>query len=263
MSAAAPAGGASQGGARARYTLGTRITTKTQADLLPANSPEKFEGIATPLKGFQYLTVWELYIRNRLKAYGLECLIRQDIPKPRREHRLYEKWNKVSKRVSLWIFSQTQESIALDLISTPDDTTYADDMFQAVIKLVSGYGESLPRTTFLRLISMKREDFRTAEEFVSAFTRDVQLSNELGGIITPFCACVLLLEQLSNDIPSWVASVEASINVKFDDVGPETITWEYFQEVCQNALDCVAVIAYRSNPCPWKPNNKGKRLISF
>lgn len=77
------------------------------------------------------------------------------------------------------IFSQIQESIALDLISRPDHKSYADDMFQAVIKLVSGYGKSLPRTAFLRLVPMKREDFRTAEEFVSAFTRDVQFSNEL------------------------------------------------------------------------------------
>jgi hypothetical protein len=221
--------------------------------LLPANPPEKFEGIATALKCFQYLTVWELYIRNRLKVYGLECLIRQDIPKPRREHRLYEKWNKVSKRLSLWIFSQIQESIALDLISTPDDKTYADDMFQAVIKLVSGYGNLFRVGHF----------YRTAEEFVSAFTRDVQLSNKLGFIITPFCACVLLLEQLSKDIPSWVVSVEASMDAKFDDVGPETITWDYFQEVCHNALDCVAVIAYRSNPRPRKPKNKGKCLISY
>jgi hypothetical protein len=237
---------------------------ETQADLLPANPPGKFEGIiVTHLKDFQTLKLWELYIRNRLKAYGLECLIRQDIPKPRRDHRLYERWDKVSRRVSLWIFSQIQESIALDLISTPDDKSYADDMFQAVIKLVSGYGGSLPRTIFLRLISMKREDFRTAEEFVSAFTRDVQLSNKLGFIITPFCACVLLLEQLSKDIPSWVVSVEASMDAKFDDVGPETITWDYFQEVCHNALDCVAVIAYRSNPRPRKPKNKGKCLISY
>ncbi|PKX92823.1 uncharacterized protein P174DRAFT_504916 [Aspergillus novofumigatus IBT 16806] len=212
---------------------------ETQADLLPANPPDKFEGIVTHLKGFQTLQLWELYIRNRLKAYGLECLVRQDIPKPRPDHQLYEKWNKVSKRVSLWIFSQIQESIALDLIST------ADDMSHAVIKLVSGYGESLPRTTFLRLTSMKREDFRTAEEFVSAFTRDVQLANGLGCIITPFCACVWLLDQLSKDIPRWVASVEASMDVKFDDAGPETITWDYFQEVCHNALNCVSVIAYR------------------
>lgn len=52
------------------------------------------------------------------------------------------------------------------------------------------------------------------------------------------------------------------MEVKFDDVGPETITWDYFQKVCHNALDCVAVIAYRSNPRRRKPNNKGKRLIS-
>ena len=100
-SAAAAARGRAQGGASASRTLGSHITIETQGNLLPANLPEKFEEIVTHLKCFQTLQLCELYIRNRLKASGLESLIRQDIPKPGPDHRLYEKWNKVSKRVSL------------------------------------------------------------------------------------------------------------------------------------------------------------------
>jgi hypothetical protein len=59
MSAAAPGRG-SQGVQAQDIPRDPVLLRKTQADLLSANPPEKFEGIVTHLKGFQTLKLWEI-----------------------------------------------------------------------------------------------------------------------------------------------------------------------------------------------------------
>lgn len=226
--------GRSQGGAIASCTPEPYAIIETQADLLPANPPETFESIPTRLTGFQDLEVWEFRIRIQLEVYDLECLIRKDIPKPTPDHLLYEKWRKLSKKVRFWIFTQIQDSIVLELIRTERDRPYADDTLEAVIKHVRRYGLLRAPTIYKRAISMKREEFGTAEEYITAFGEEVRLANELGCTITPYCACILMLEQLSRDLPHWTAAME--MKARFDDDAPETTTLHIFHQLCWRAI---------------------------
>ncbi|RHZ49719.1 hypothetical protein CDV55_102745 [Aspergillus turcosus] len=210
-----------------------------QLDHLPI---EKLEGIPMRLESFRDLTVWEFYIRNQLEVYDLECLIRADIPKPTPDHLLYEKWRKLSKKVRFWILNQLHRSVVLELIAAQEDKTYADDTFQAVIELVRGLGAPL------------------AEEYITAFREEVRLTNELGCTITPYCASILMLEQLSRDLPHWTAAMEA----RFGDDAPETTTLHYFHQLCQYAIGKAkestrdsAPVAYRSNR---RPRQQKQRL---
>ncbi|RLL93509.1 hypothetical protein CFD26_102859 [Aspergillus turcosus] len=245
--------GRPQEGAIASCTPEPHITIQTQADLLPDNPPEKLEGIPISLESFRDLTVWEFYIRNQLEVYDLECLIRADIPKPTPDHLLYEKWRKLSKKVRFWILNQLHRSVVLELIAAQEDKTYADDTFQVVTELVRGLGAPLAGTTWIRAISMKREEFGTAEEYITAFKEEVRLANELGCTITPYCASILMLEQLSRDLPHWTAAMEA----RFGDDAPKTTTLHYFHQLCQYAIGKAkestrdsAPVAYRSNRHP-------------
>lgn len=126
-----------------------------------------------------------------------------------RDHPLYEKWRKLSKKVRFWIINQLHRSVVLELIAAQEDKTYADDTFQAAIKHVRRYGVSAAPRIYKRAISMRREHFGTAEEYITAFGEEVRLANELGCTITPYCACIMMLEQLSRDLPHWTAVIEA------------------------------------------------------
>ncbi|KAF7134053.1 hypothetical protein CNMCM5793_005633 [Aspergillus hiratsukae] len=124
-----------------------------------------------------------------------------------------------------------------------------------IIKHVRRYGLLRAPTIYKRAVSMKREEFGTAEEYITAFGEQVRLANELGCTITPYCACILMLEQLCRDLPHWTAAME--MEARFGDDAPETTTLHYFNQLCQYAISEAnessldsAAIAYKSNRRP-------------
>jgi len=54
---------------------------------------------------------------------------------------------------------------------------------------------------------MKREDYGTTEQFVTAFRQHVQVANRQNTPISPYSAALLLTEALKDELPIWVETV--------------------------------------------------------
>jgi hypothetical protein len=54
---------------------------------------------------------------------------------------------------------------------------------------------------------MKRENYGTTEQFVTAFRRHVQITNRQNTPISPYSAALLLTEALRDELPIWVETV--------------------------------------------------------
>ena len=144
-------------------------------------------------------------LRVELKLYSLDGLIKR--PRPSLTHTKYAHWQSLSLRVGLWLSLQIDTKIVqqLTVASTPID--YADDVYTAIKRIVIGHGHEQAGHSYLTAISMKRENYGTTEQFVTAFRRHVQIANRQNTPISPYSAALLLTEALRDELPIWVETV--------------------------------------------------------
>jgi len=80
---------------------------------------------------------------------------------------------------------------------------------------------------------MKRSQYGTIEQYVTAFRDAVQRANNLDLQITPWCAATLLLEELSKELPNWAAAVECAWPKDIH----KRMAPQDWQQLCQDAID--------------------------
>jgi hypothetical protein len=179
-------------------------TPLTQADGLPDSLTSNIEGIEK-LTGAINLDTWEFFALKTLRLYSLDGLLNR--PRPLPSHTRYAHWHSLSLRVGLWLSLQIDTSIVqkLTVSSTPID--YADDVYAAIKRSVIGHGHEQAGFSYLAAVSMKRQDYGTTEQFVTAFRRHVQIANRQNTPISPYSAALLLTEALKEEMPIWVETV--------------------------------------------------------
>ena len=146
----------------------------SQADNLPDTLTANIEGIEK-LKGAENFDTWEFFALKTLKLYSLDGLLKG--PRPTPTHAKYTHWPGRLLRVGLWLSLQVDTKIVqqLTVSSTPID--YADEVYTAIKRIVIGHGHEQAGYSYLAAISMKREDYGTTEQFVTAFRQYVQIAN--------------------------------------------------------------------------------------
>lgn len=167
-----------------------------------------------------------------LSQFNLEDLINSTIPSPADDDSSYDRWRRLSKKVGDWLKLQIHPSIVAELRFSPDPIVYTDEIYKATTKIVVGRDAVF---TWRSAIFMKREDYRTVEQYVIPFRQAVQAANRLHAPISPFCASTLLLEELKKEFPSLTDSIEVRFFFRYDIV--ETMTEKEFHKICRAALD--------------------------
>ena len=80
---------------------------------------------------------------------------------------------------------------------------------------------------------MRREDYRTMEQFANAFRQAVKQANRSPGTqIPPLAAALLLLRVIQNELPIWVTAIKLDIGTQNN-----TLTESELLELYEKAID--------------------------
>jgi len=176
----------------------------SQADSLPDTLTANIEGIEK-LKGAENFDTWEFFALKTLKLYSLDGLLKG--PRPSSTHAKYTHWRGLSLRVGLWLSLQVDTKIVQQFTVSSTPINYADEVYTAIKRIVIGHGHEQAGYSYLTAVSMKREDYGTTEQFVTAFRQHVQVVNRQNTPISPYSAALLLIEALKDELPIWVETV--------------------------------------------------------
>jgi hypothetical protein len=225
----------------------------SQADSLPDTITANIEGIEK-LKGAENFDTWEFFALKTLKLYSLDGLLKG--PRPSPTHAKYTHWRGLSLRVGLWLSLQVDTKIVqqLTVSSTPID--YADEVYTAIKRIVIGHGHEQAGYSYLAAVSMKREDYGTTEQFVTAFRQHVQIANRQNTPISPYSAALLLTEALKDELPIWVETIRYNFRATVaSDMSDNELLMLYEQAIDKGREREKSFIAA-------KPTNKGNNFAS-
>ncbi|KAF7161054.1 hypothetical protein CNMCM5623_006731 [Aspergillus felis] len=208
----------------------------TQAAKLDKHSlPTSISGLTERLKTRKDYELWTFYAKSKceLELHELEDLINKSISRPAETYPNYRLWSNASKLVRNWLIGQVGKDIANTLRVTTDLIACADDMWEAIKNIILGHGHSESRSNFKKTVYMKRSDFATIAQYVANFRDRVDACERLKTPITPYRATLLMLEELSKELPSWCNVIES----KFTKDSPESLSKTEFHENCMLAID--------------------------
>ncbi|KAL2004670.1 hypothetical protein VTN00DRAFT_3198 [Thermoascus crustaceus] len=211
------------------------MAARTQATRLPATDLVRM-GAIEKLTTRQDFETWSFLVTSMLGQFDLEDLIDSTIPRPAEDHPHHDRWSRLSKKVRCWLTLQIDSSIVRELrdeSSTGWSIAYADETYEVIRRIIVGHAHTKAKSTWKSAIFMKREDYGSVEQYVTAFRQHVKAANLLKTPISPFCASLLLLEQLEKELPGWTGSIEAGFR---SDIA-ETMTENEFHEICCAAID--------------------------
>ncbi|KAJ9191478.1 hypothetical protein DTO164E3_8822 [Paecilomyces variotii] len=164
---------------------------------LPEKAPEKINGIRKLTMKTEFDT-WLYLVKDVLRPVDCADLIDSNIPRPTStDQDAYNRWRKMSLCIRSWITAQLDVEIIKELRQLPNEPIYAD-------------------------------------ETVRCPYCDVwQRANNLNLTITPWCAAVLLLGELENELPNWTMAQYCS----WPKDKSTTMTKSEFQHLCREAID--------------------------
>jgi hypothetical protein len=200
----------------------------SQADSLPDTLTANIEGIEK-LKGAENFDTWEFFALKTLKLYSLDGLLKG--PRPSSTHAKYTHWRGLSLRVGLWLSLQV-------------DT-----------RIVIGHGHEQAGYSYLAAVSMKREDYGTTEQFVTAFRQHVQIANRQNTPISPYSAALLLTEALKDELPIWVETVRYNFRATVASDMSDNELLMLYEQALTKGVSAKSFIAA-------KPTNKGNNFAS-
>ena len=110
---------------------------------------------------------------------------------------------------------------------------FADDIYSSIKRIVTGTGLEDIGNNYLLATSMRREDYRTMEQFANAFRQAVKQANRSPGTqIPPLAAALLLLRVIQNELPIWVTAIKLDIGTQNN-----TLTESELLELYEKAID--------------------------
>ena len=206
---------------------------KIQGYLLPTNLPDRVDGIAERLTGRFNYEIWDFYVRNALQSHKIDVLIDITILRPLPTFSMYAKWESISRTLRSWLVLQISRDIVEQLLITTDSTVYADEMYEAIRKIVLGYGHTLACTAYMKVFNMKRIFYATIPQFVYDFCNSVKLSNNLYCTIIFYCTSFILLQELEAELPIWTIYIEG----KFGSKAAQLTTEHEFLKICNLVIE--------------------------
>ena len=196
------------------------------------NLPDMWDGKLqnmTKLTKKEGFSVWKFRVKTILDDENLEDVIDPALPRPHYTDAKYSTWRRVSTRIAKWLSQQVSDEILDEVIAFDTGSEYADDFYKAIRNAVLGS----PFSAFWGIIKMKRSDYKTIDQYVTALRRSIEHSNELGMQFTAFQSMVILLGGVEQELKEFVAVTIES----FKDDAPTTITWADFMQLCRDIKD--------------------------
>ncbi|KAF9894981.1 hypothetical protein FE257_004605 [Aspergillus nanangensis] len=177
-------------------------------------APESIPSIPEKLNGHSGWENWAFFVTGALKVAIMENLIQKEIPRPTPGANDYDNWKRQSMAVSHWLTLQLGKPVMESYRSLSVVPTYADDAFQAIKNLVLGRGglDTFPFEGWKQASRMKRDHFRSIEDYVNAFQT---------------------LEELEEELPGWAADEEKRLALDI----ASSLAEKAFSDACMRAIE--------------------------
>ncbi|KAJ9262731.1 hypothetical protein DTO212C5_7832 [Paecilomyces variotii] len=200
---------------------------------LPEKAPEKINGIRKLTMKTEFDT-WLYLVKDVLRPVDCADLIDSNIPRPTStDQDAYNRWRKMSLCIRSWITAQLDVEIIKELRQLPNKQIYADEYIDAIRTIVIGERYIERQTVWKAAVRTYRHQYGSIEQFVVAYCDVWQRANNLNVSITPWCAAVLLLGELENELPNWTMAQYCS----WPKDKSTTMTKSEFQHLCREAID--------------------------
>jgi hypothetical protein len=177
--------------------------------------PDTLDGTLQPV------SKWEYRVQASLEQFDLEDLI-SDLPRPSGTAPSYVKWRKHSK---MWFISAIHNDLLDDIMDCGERLEYADEFLRKIRKIMISGGHRMAHTVYLDAIMMKRRDFGTIDQYITAFRQRVDRANKAKKIITPS----IMLYNLEKELPAYISSKWLT----FSENAATELTLQDFQRICQ------------------------------
>ena len=230
--------------------------TRNQASKLPDELTETFAPL-NKLRGRDDFNVWNYCVKSTLEQFDLEDLIDFSIPRPNESDNKYAKWARLSKRVKMWMTLQLSTSLIREISQSSEPSMYADDFIRLIEKLVLGDGHNLAHIVWLEALSMKRSQYSTIEQFITALRDKVQHSNRVDMPITAYQAASLLLKNVHRELPNYV---EAKF-LELSKIPRGDFTMQQFRGLCEEVRDQARAVAKVYSATPVQTSNQSQSQI--
>jgi hypothetical protein len=230
--------------------------TRNQASQLPDELTETLAPL-NKLKGRDDFDAWHYCVKSSLEQYDLEDLIDFTIPRPNESDNEYAIWARLSKRVKMWMTLQLSTSLIREISQSSEPSVYADDFIRLVKKLVLRDGHNLAHIVWLEALSMKRSQYGTIEQFITALRDKVQHSNRVDMPITAYQAASLLLKNVHRELPNYV---EAKF-LELSKIPRGDFTMQQFRGLCEEVRDQARGVAKVYSATPVQTSNQSQGQV--
>ncbi|KKA22572.1 Uncharacterized protein T310_3420 [Rasamsonia emersonii CBS 393.64] len=183
------------------------------------------------LTGTENYEDWEMIVIGHLKRHKIRDLIDSKIPRPTPDDEKYELWEDYSLTVGLWLITQVNRSLREEMKASGEDPEYADDVMNLIRRTIQGTTPTAEHSLYIDFHDTKRDKYATVEHFVNAFRQKFRDCNRTRYKVTARIASLMLLDQLEEDMPSWVNSKMENMSDK--DYETET----EFLSLCRQAIE--------------------------
>ncbi|PTU25071.1 hypothetical protein P175DRAFT_0520886 [Aspergillus ochraceoroseus IBT 24754] len=155
------------------------------------------------LQNQEDLHVWLVFVRTTLRIHGMEDLLDYEIPRPSQDNPKYSIWETCSLKV------------------------YADEFLQKLQRTVDG--RSCYRYKYWReIIEIRRHDYATVEQYVTAVVQKTIITNRLDMPLTPYQALAILLRGIEDEYESFVDLTYH----RLPENAAKDLTWSQFFNIC-------------------------------
>ncbi|KAF5858633.1 hypothetical protein ETB97_003942 [Aspergillus alliaceus] len=202
------------------------------------NLPEKADFTLQPMEKLENHNNWDEWIdtvRMILDIHELQDLIKADVPKPSKSDPKYEIWRTCASIVNLWLRAHLTEDLAAKLETTHLPKQWPDETVQTISKLIHGHGYLLNGAVWIDAVLIKRSDYGTIQQFVTALQEKISAAGKVNMTITPYQATLLLLNGIETELPIFAGNVRYSMTENSWKDLTENNFFNYCQIACHEA----------------------------
>ena len=121
----------------------------------------------------------------------------------------YTKWDRLSTRVGQWLSGQVDEELKQQLINEPSEPIHADEVYAAIIWMISEQDLTATTNAFYRVVDMKQEEYTTIRQFVDAFHQNLNIAKDNKFILSNYIITYLFIKKIQDELPVFVETSKA------------------------------------------------------
>ncbi|KAL4899739.1 hypothetical protein BDW74DRAFT_183386 [Aspergillus multicolor] len=163
------------------------------------------------LKGHEDFDEWLYYVKVHLESLGLKDLLDRSLPRPKEIWNTYKIWCECSIKVRIWLADSISWDVAQLMEANSEPAIFADDYLAKLDMVVFWFAYQNPQMVYDDAVRVKRKNYPNLLEFVKALRSKFALAKKVGTML-PHESMQILLREVRDDMPAYVAKALVSVN---------------------------------------------------